>query len=161
MRKFFDERPAVFFWSSMAMVSFLSLFLLFINYQIIMINVAVATDLVDEPVRRSAVVKTTSENTYISCDCEKRFATEVPVSWEGRVMATFLSGGGLGVEKYDKESGRNQFYVHVPDEYIQDFGDRVKVSGRLIGITCAYANTVFGECVGEVVADEIEVSRVQ
>lgn len=36
-------------------------------------------------------------------------------------------------------------------------GDYIKVSGKWTGITCAYYNTVFGQCVPEVEPEKIEV----
>lgn len=35
-------------------------------------------------------------------------------------------------------------------------GDYIKVSGKWMGITCAYYNTVFGQCVPEVYPEKIE-----
>ena len=35
-------------------------------------------------------------------------------------------------------------------------GDKVRVKSSMIGITCAYYNTIFGECVPEIIADSIE-----
>ena len=145
----------------MTVLSGLAIFLVSINYNIVIIKSAAAAEVTSVLITRTVVADTieTEEEVdgYISCDCEKSFSSEIPVSWEGQVIATFMSGAGLGVDKYDEKSGYNQFFVHVPEESIQDFGEAVKITGRLVGITCAYANTVFGECVGEVEADNIEV----
>ena len=133
-----------------------------VNYNIVMIKSVAAAEATSVSVVRVATPQAQEEvGNYISCDCEKSFASETPVSWEGRIIAMFMSGAGLGVDKYDEKSGYNQFFVHVPEEYIQDFGDTVKVTGRLVGVTCAYANSVFGECVGEVEADSIEAVAAQ
>lgn len=92
---------------------------------------------------------------YIDCDCEKEFKKEYPIVWSGEVMATFVSGKDFGVERFDKNAKYNKFYVVGQSKYSGEPGANVQVRGRLVGITCVYANTVFGECVGEVVADEV------
>lgn len=97
----------------------------------------------------------------IDCSCEKQFANPKRVTLEGQVMATFVSGENFGLRTDTKIDGHQQFYVIPPAE--SDFtgwnGAWVKVTGSITGITCAYANTVYGECTTEIVADEVKVIR--
>lgn len=96
------------------------------------------------------------DNNKIDCSCETTFKAPYPVEWSGEILSTFVSGQDLGVKRFDQSGKYKQFYVDGNNMYKGDTGDSVRVKGKLIGITCAYANTVFRECVGEVAADSIE-----
>lgn len=89
------------------------------------------------------------------CACERTFAKAYPIVWNGKVIASFVSGEDIGVRRYTKNPDYNQFYVLADSKYKGDLDKDVQVSGRLVGVTCAYKNTVFGECVAEVEADKI------
>jgi len=91
----------------------------------------------------------------VNCDCERKFQTSYPVIWSGHVSATFAGGEDISVETYNKADKYNRFYVDGNGLYNYDLGEEVRVYGKLIGLTCAYANTVSGDCVGEVVAEKI------
>ena len=158
MQKLFQAISPIFFWSGMTVTVGLALFLISVSREIVLIkSVAAAEASTSLAVTRTVVpeVATETDAGFISCDCETTFVNPIPVSFSGEVIATFMSGAGLGVVKNEKTSGLNQFFVYTLEEEIKDFGDAVKIDGRLIGITCAYANTVFGECVGEVEAETI------
>lgn len=94
-----------------------------------------------------------AERIAIDYNCEQTFKQPIPIDWSGRVIATFVSGEDIGVigEKNHK------FYVSAAGLY--HGGEQVRVIGSLVGITCAYANTVFGECVDDVVADRIIILK--
>ena len=125
------------------------------NNNLAIINPAIAAE------SDYASVSGTSEEldvrSYIDCDCEKEFKKEYPIVWSGEIMATFVSGEDFGVERFDQNAKYKQFYVVGQNKYSGEPGVNVQVRGRLVGITCAYANTVFGECVGEVIADQVMV----
>jgi len=89
------------------------------------------------------------------CECEKTFKTPYPIEWSGHVMATFLSGEGIGVRRFDQNAKYKQFYVEADGLYNGE-SDNIKVKGKMVGITCAYYNTIFGECVAHVIADSVE-----
>lgn len=93
------------------------------------------------------------ENRLVDCDCEKDFSEEKNITVEGQVIASFVSGTDLGIRNLDKTSEYQQFYVDASGRY-QGRG-RIRIEGRLIGVTCAYANSVFGECVPEIEAEKI------
>lgn len=104
--------------------------------------------------------KQTLKDEWIDCSCEKTFQKQYYIEWSGNPTAVFISGGAIGVERFDKNAKYRQFYVTLPDEYIGKIGlEPIRVIGKLIGTTCAYANTVFGECVADVVAEKIEVLK--
>lgn len=91
------------------------------------------------------------------CECEKEFKTSYPIEWSGYVIAMFSSGEDIGVKRFDQSGEYKQFYVRGDGKY--DGGEKVRVKGDMIGITCAYYNTIFGECVPNVIANSIEVLK--
>lgn len=142
--------PRLFFWSSAIAVVVISVFLVTKPTRDLL-----ATTYIDNSCDKSKIIYPKQD--YISCDCEKRFKQEYPVVWSGRVISTFMSGEDFGVERFNKSTKYKQFYVFGQNKYTGESGANVRVVGRLIGMTCAYADTVFGECVGEVVADQVIV----
>ncbi|KKR20478.1 MAG: hypothetical protein UT48_C0017G0020 [Parcubacteria group bacterium GW2011_GWE2_39_37] len=150
--KFFIKINPAFFWTSMAIVIMLSLYVIFENYKISASNYALAADL--NYVIDKNVVKH-KKNEFIECDCEKRFKRDYPIMWSGRVIASFVSGEDVGVERYDKKTRYNQFYLSTQGKYDEKLGSDIRVNGRMVGITCAYANSIFGACVADVIADKI------
>lgn len=159
INRLFKAVSPVFFWASMGTIVVVSFFLVSLNYKIIIINSAIAADLTYNPIVKTQVDVDNDyiNRVFINCDCEKRFKKEYSIVWSGEVISTFVSGEDFGVERFDKNSEYKQFYVNGQNKYKGKIGANVKVIGRLIGITCAYANTIFGECVGEVIADQVVV----
>lgn len=155
--KLFEVISPIFFWSSMACVVATSLFLISVNYKIIIINSAAAAESDYAPITRTFLDEEPGARNFIDCDCEKKFKKEYPIVWSGKVISTFVSGEDFGVERFNEDAKYRRFYVDGRNMYTGGPGADVKVTGRLIGITCAYANSVFGECVGEVIADDVEV----
>ncbi|MFA5109758.1 MAG: hypothetical protein WC458_04450, partial [Patescibacteria group bacterium] len=90
-----------------------------------------------------------------NCDCEMKFRESYPIIWVGHVSATFAGGEDIGVETYDPADKYHKFYVDGNGLYNYDLGEEVRVEGKLIGLTCAYANTVSNGCIGEVSAEKI------
>ena len=157
MKNLFKTISPVFFYLSMAMVVFLSLSVINVKYKTALIVEAMAAE-IDFSTPNGSMVLADSEiwqRALVDCACEKRFNKEYPITWSGKVIATFVSGEDIGVRRYTKNPMYNQFYVNAKGMYINDPGKDVRVEGMLIGITCAYGNTVFGECVGEVTASKI------
>jgi hypothetical protein len=91
----------------------------------------------------------------MNCDCEVKFQKSYPVIWVGHVSATFAGGEDIAVKTYDPTDKYHQFYVIGNGLYNYDLGEEVRVVGKLIGLTCAYANTVSNGCMGEVSAEKI------
>ena len=77
---------------------------------------------------------------------ETTFDTPIDVSWEGEIMATFVSGQDYGIEKTLKDEKFPYFYAGInSDAFPRDvvLEGKVKITGKWTGITCAYQNTVF------------------
>lgn len=143
-----------------------SFFVFIINKELFFNNIYNDVSVVDKNIKNDSnnslesVTKVNTKSDYskakfIDCDCEKRFKKEYPIVWSGEVTASFVSGADFAVKRFKKDSKYKQFYVQGQNKYLGDLGGKVTVIGRLIGTTCAYANTVFGECTGEVIADEV------
>lgn len=147
--------PKYSFWLTMSLFSAVSAYLIYINFNTALTNVASASEV--QSIFNVNLVKNSNSKNFINCDCEKIFNQEYPVTWNGKVIASFAGGEDIGVERYTKYTKYNKFYVDGAGMFKGEPGTDVQVKGRLVGITCAYANTVFGECVGEVVADKIIV----
>lgn len=92
------------------------------------------------------------------CECEKEFKEEYPIEWSGYVMSIFLSGEAIGVKRFDQSGKYKQFMVRTNGLY-DGGGDKVRIKGSMVGMTCAYYNTIFGECVPDVVATAIEIIK--
>lgn len=90
------------------------------------------------------------------CGCEKTFNRPYSIDWSGQVIATFVSGADIGVRKFDQSGRYKQFYVGTGGLFNGKNGDSIRIKGKMVGITCAYYNTVFHECVADVIADSVE-----
>lgn len=155
MKKLFQIVPPIFFWIAMITVASLSIFIFLINYRTVFDNYDLVTSPNYKLVNQKIAENLVNQKDVINCDCEKTFKKAYPIVWSGKVIATFGGGEDIGVERYNKKSKYNKFYVDARGKYNGESGGEVRVRGQLIGMTCAYANTIFGKCVGEVVADEI------
>ncbi len=93
-----------------------------------------------------------------ACECEKDFKKPYPIEWSGYVMAVFLSGEAIGVKRFDQNAKYKQFMV-ITNGLYNGGGDKVKIKGDMTGMTCAYYNTIFGECVPHVIANSIEIIK--
>lgn len=93
-----------------------------------------------------------------ACECEKEFKESSPIEWSGQVMAIFLSGEAIGIKRFDQSGKYKQFMVRTNGLY-DGGGDKVRIKGNMVGMTCAYYNTIFGECVPDVIATAIEIIK--
>ena len=92
----------------------------------------------------------------VSLGFERKLEQTKPVSWSGQLSSVFV--GGLDAALVlDKRFG---FYDKV---YLRDAnvsmttGQHVQIDGEWLGWTCAYARTVFGQCVPEVQVRSIKL----
>ncbi len=111
---------------------------------------------------KSAIKKVKGEKIKtVDCSCEKTFAKSYPVVWSGKVIGVFAGGEDFGVARFNVTDKYSKFYVDGDGKFKVAPNQGVKVTGKMIGMTCAYANSVFGQCVAEVTVDKIEkvVSR--
>jgi len=91
----------------------------------------------------------------VACDCEKNFDEPIDVVIEGEVLANFVGGLDFGLKSNESKEGKNKFYIIDDGQHSVEINSSVRVEGKATGITCAYANTVFGECSLEVEATNV------
>lgn len=87
---------------------------------------------------------------------EKEFFKPIDVVWSGKVISIMTSGSCLGLE--GESNGHQLAMACLPDSTSTDlwkYQGMVTVSGKWIGITCAYKNTIFGECVPDLTIESI------
>ena len=153
MEKLFKIISPIISWSIVSLISIVAVVAIVINYKILITSLSWTAEATNKIKNTNSTEL--SDNDFIDCSCEKTFKQAYPVVWSGKVIAIFAGGEDIGVERFSKEFKYNKFYVDAQGKYNESLGSEIRVAGRLIGITCAYANSVFKECVGEVVADEI------
>lgn len=139
----------------MSIVVVLGIFVFTVNNRTMKNSYALAYDLDSKSILSKTINDDNISDNLINCDCEKTFNKEYPIVWSGKVIATFVGGEDIGVERYSQEFKYNKFYVIADGKYNDSLGSDIRVRGRLVGITCAHANSVFKQCVGEVIADSI------
>lgn len=149
------------------------LFTIFLLSFFIMLLTGCAVDKNDDPVLKTYLPQNTTTSakeitedistTTNYCDCEKTFEKPIVTVLNGKVIATFVSGGAIGIEVSDNNDQFGQYYVEMPTGMnYNDLGyDNVRIKGKMVGITCAYYNTIFGECVGDIIADSVWQSPVE
>ncbi len=87
----------------------------------------------------------------------KEFAKPVDIVWQGEVISTMAGGSCLGLKgEFDKYSFATVCLPEGDSGELWKFGGMVTITGKWLGITCAYKNTIFGECVPEVNIEKIE-----
>ena len=91
----------------------------------------------------------------VTCDCEKNFDEPIDVVIEGKVLANFVGGLDFGLTSDKTIEGKNNFYIIDDGQHPVEINSSVRVEGQAAGVTCAYANTVFGECSLEVEAVKV------
>ena len=145
---------------SIAIISlFLSMFLGRVSAKNTIINNPLINNETSTPSDMAVVESSSSSEGVVDldkvCECEKTFKTPYPIEWSGHVVATFSSGADIGVKRFDQNAEYKQFYVEADGLYNGE-SDNIRVKGKMVGITCAYYNTIFGECVADVIADSVE-----
>lgn len=149
MKRLFKTLHPIFFYGTMSIYFALSFYFISQSYQPSYTNYALASVLKTRP------NETDITSADVDCGCETKFKKSYPIDWNGRVFATFVSGDDIGVKRYNQNTKYKEFYVYGNGLYNRGIGENVRVQGKLVGLTCAYGNTVFGECVGEVEAEKI------
>ena len=98
-----------------------------------------------------------SNKANIWTNYEKEFFKSVDVVWQGKIISTMSGGACVGLEgDFDNYS---QAMACLPDKDSNELWkleEVVTITGKWLGITCAYRNTIFGECVPDVVIESIE-----
>lgn len=87
---------------------------------------------------------------------EKQFYKPVEVVWRGKIISTMAGGSCLGLEgEFGNYSQAMACLPNADSNELWKFEGIVMVTGKWLGITCAYKNTIFGECVPDVSIENI------
>lgn len=148
--------PKKVFLISMSALSIIAFLLIYINYQIAVTNFASAASFDYDLGHKEIAAKNISQN-FTDCDCEMILEEPTPLVFDAQVIAVFVGGEGLGVLNKDENSKYQKIYVNLQDLYQGEVGQELRISGKIIGTTCAYANTFFGQCVPDFEADSVEI----
>lgn len=89
------------------------------------------------------------------CSCEESFEKPIKIEFEGEIISRPAGGEDLAVKNLDKNSKYQKLYVNANGNYHEE-ENKVKIKGEVIGVTCAYYNTIFHECAFEVEMEPIE-----
>lgn len=87
---------------------------------------------------------------------EREFFKPIEVVWRGKIISTMAGGSCIGLK--GEFGGYSQAMACLPNtdsNELWKFEGMVTVTGKWLGITCAYKNTIFGECVPDVVIENI------
>ena len=88
---------------------------------------------------------------------EREFFKPIDVVWRGKIISTMASGSCIGLEgDFDNYSQAMACLPNSDPNELWNLEEVVTISGKWTGITCAYKNTIFGECVPDVVIKSIE-----
>lgn len=88
---------------------------------------------------------------------EREFFKPVDIVWRGEIISTMAGGSCIGLSgNFDKYSLALACLSEGNLVDMWKFEGGVEIVGKWLGITCAYKNTVFGECVPEVSIEAIE-----
>lgn len=88
---------------------------------------------------------------------EKDFSEPIDVVWRGEVISTMAGGACVGLKgEFDKYDLAMACLSDINSSELWKIEGTVTITGKWLGITCAYKNTIFGECVPEVVVEKVE-----
>ncbi len=97
---------------------------------------------------------------------EKEFFKPVDVVWRGKIISTMAGGSCVGLE--GEFGNYRQAMACLPEARLLEdaselwkFEGMVTITGKWLGITCAYKNTIFGECIPDVTIESIQTSSRQ
>lgn len=88
---------------------------------------------------------------------EESFKKPIDIVWRGEVISTMAGGACIGLSgEFDGYSQAVACLPNTASKELWKFEGMVTITGKLIGITCAYENTIFGECVPDVIIESIK-----
>lgn len=89
---------------------------------------------------------------------EREFFKPIDVIWRGKIISTMAGGSCIGLEgDFDNYSKAMACLENSDSNELWKFEGIVTVAGKWLGITCAYKNTIFGECVPDVRIENIQI----
>lgn len=87
---------------------------------------------------------------------EKVFLEPVDIVWSGEIISTMVSGSCVGLKgEFDNYSWAMACVGDSHSTELWQFEGTVTITGKWLGITCGYKNTIFGECVPDVRIENI------
>ena len=90
-------------------------------------------------------------------NAEKDFLKPIDVVWRGEIISTMVSGSCIGLKgEFDKYRWAMACLADEQSSELWQFEGPVTVAGKWLGITCAYKNTIFGECVPNIRIESID-----
>lgn len=100
----------------------------------------------------------TTINEYNDCTCEETFEEPIDIVWTGEVMTFMMSGEAFAIKRVPENEEYSMFFACCLDEEKRNpyLKGTVTITGKWLGITCAYANTVFGQCAPDVEIEKID-----
>ncbi len=88
---------------------------------------------------------------------EKEFSKPIDIVWRGEIISTMAGGSCVGLKgEFDKYDLAMACLSDANSDELWKLEGIVTVSGKWLGITCAYKNTIFGECVPNVDIESIQ-----
>lgn len=88
---------------------------------------------------------------------EAVFINPEEIEWNGEIFGVLQSGNGYAIRNLDEKAKYPEFMAFWPEDKIEWLEGKVKISGILEEISCAYQNTIFGgNCVPMVTINKIE-----
>ena len=89
---------------------------------------------------------------------EKEFSKPIDVVWRGEIISIMSGGSCLGMKgEFDDYDLAMVCLPDVDSGGLWKFEGVVTVTGKWLGITCAYKNTIFGECVPDIRIENIQI----
>lgn len=145
----------------MSAVFVLSVLFILINYNITIINSVAAAEVTTVPTLRSETpIEDVSTIENSTCNCEEVFELPMNIVFDGIVSGVFVGGRDLSVDVQGLLADDfKSAYIITKEIYRGELDEVVRVNGRGVGITCAYARTLGGECSLEVIADKVELQE--
>lgn len=93
----------------------------------------------------------------ILSDYEKEFSKPIDVVWRGEIISTMAGGSCVGMKgDFDNYDLVIACFSDDASGELWNFEGVVTITGKWLGITCAYKDTIFGECVPDVRIENIK-----
>ena len=88
---------------------------------------------------------------------EREFSKPIDIVWRGEIISIMSGGSCLGMKgRFDDFDLAMACLPDVDSGELWKFEGVITVTGKWRGITCAYENTIFGECVPDVIIKNID-----
>src|SRR3989344_4047215 len=88
---------------------------------------------------------------------EKEFTKPIDVIWRGEIISIMAGGSCVGLTgEFDTYTQAIACLPNPDSGELWELEGVVTVTGKWFGITCAYKNTIFGDCVPDVSIENIK-----